>query len=90
MKTDTLIRTEGMNLLTKNLGLIEAERFIMLLQKEAFDYTQWQENLLEDMSINAIYNNAEKLRNEIELRRQEVKSGEKTSSEVFWNSIDGL
>jgi uncharacterized protein (DUF2344 family) len=35
----------------KNLGLIEAERLIMLIKKEPFDYTQWQENLYEDMSI---------------------------------------
>ena len=37
-----------------SLGLIEAERFIMLIQKEPFDYTQWQENLFEDMSIEEI------------------------------------
>jgi len=63
MKTDTVIRNEGMNILIKNLGLIEAERFIMLIQKETFDYTIWQENLFEDMSIEEIYNNAAKLRN---------------------------
>jgi hypothetical protein len=32
MKADTVIRHEGMNTLIKNLGLIEAERFIMLIQ----------------------------------------------------------
>ena len=37
MKTDTLIRNEGMEILAKNLGLVEAERFIMLIQKEPFD-----------------------------------------------------
>jgi len=63
MKTDTVIRNEGMNILIKNLGLIEAERFIMLIQKETFDYTKWQENLFEDMTIEEIYNNAAKLRN---------------------------
>jgi hypothetical protein len=64
MKADTLIRHEGMNTLIKDLGLIEAERFIMLIQKETFDYTKWQENLFEDMTIEEIYNNAAKLRNE--------------------------
>jgi len=63
MKTDTLIRTEGMNTLIKNLGLIDAERFVMLIQKETFDYTKWQENLFEDMTIEEIYNNAAELRN---------------------------
>ena len=62
MKADTLIRNEGISALIKNLGLIEAERFIMLIQKETFDYTKWQENLFEDMSIEEIYNNASALR----------------------------
>jgi hypothetical protein len=50
--------------LIKSLGLIETERFVMLMQKETFDYTKWQENLFEDMTIEEIYNNAAKLRNE--------------------------
>ena len=54
MRTDTIIRNEGVELLMKSLGLVEAERFIMLIQKEAFDYTQWQENLFEDMSLEDI------------------------------------
>jgi len=63
MRADTLIKTEGMNTLIKNLGLIEAERFIMLIQKDPFDYTKWQEILFEDMTIEEIYNNATELRN---------------------------
>jgi hypothetical protein len=62
MKANTLIRSEGMNVLIKHLGLIEAEQFVMLIQKETFDYTKWQENLFEDMTIEEIYNNAAKLR----------------------------
>ena len=64
MKTDTIIRTEGMNILIKNLGLVEAERFVMLIQREKFDYTKWQENLFENMTIDEIYNSAAELRNE--------------------------
>jgi hypothetical protein len=63
MRADTLIRNEGMDVLIKNLGLVEAERFVMLVQKETFDYTKWQENLFEDMPIEEIYSNAAKLRN---------------------------
>jgi hypothetical protein len=62
MRTDTLIRTEGMDTLIENLGLVEAERFVMLIQKEPFDYTKWQENLFKDMTIDEIYNNAAELR----------------------------
>jgi hypothetical protein len=64
MKANTLIRSEGMNVLIKHLGLIEAEQFVMLIQKETFDYTKWQENLFEDMTIEEIYNDAAKLREE--------------------------
>jgi hypothetical protein len=62
MKTDTLIRNEGMEILAKNLGLVEAERFIMLIQSEPFDYTKWQENLFENMTIEEISKNAAEYR----------------------------
>ena len=58
MKTDTIIRNEGMEILSKYLGMVEAERFIMLIQREPFDYTKWQENLFENMTIEEISKNA--------------------------------
>ena len=54
MDTDTIIRNKGTTLLMENLGLVETERFIMLIQKEPFDYTEWQKDLFEDMSIEEI------------------------------------
>jgi hypothetical protein len=54
MRTDTVLRNEGFQVLMEHMGLVEAERFIMLIQKEPFDYTEWQENLFEDMSIEEI------------------------------------
>ena len=62
MKTDTIIRNEGMEILAKNLGMIEAERFIMLIQREPFDYTKWQESLFENMTIEEISKNASEYR----------------------------
>jgi hypothetical protein len=62
MKTDTIIRNEGMQALLTNLGMIETERFIMLIQQEPFDYTKWQENLFEDMSIEEISRKAANFR----------------------------
>jgi hypothetical protein len=62
IKTDTVIRNEGMNVLLNNLGLVETERFIMLIQRESFDYTKWQEHLFEDMSIEEISEKAAILR----------------------------
>ena len=66
MRTDTVIRNEGTQVLMEYLGLVEAERFIMLIQKEPFDYTQWQENLFENMSIDEISKKATELRTEME------------------------
>ena len=65
MKADTLIRNEGMEILSKHLGLIEAERFIMLIQREPFDYTKWQESLFENMSIEEISKKAAEYRKTI-------------------------
>ena len=62
MRTDTLIRNEGMEILSKHLGLVEAERFIMLIQREPFDYTKWQENLFENMTIEEISEKAAEYR----------------------------
>ena len=65
MKTDTVIRTEGTEVLMKTLGLVDAERFIMLIQKEPFDYTEWQKDLFEGMSIEEISKNATEFRKKL-------------------------
>ena len=51
MKTDAVIRNEGMKILSERMGLVEAERFISLILREPFDYTEWQKNLYENMSV---------------------------------------
>ena len=52
MKTDAIIRQEGMNALISQLGYVDAERFIVLITKEPFDYTKWREkNMDENMSV---------------------------------------
>ena len=42
---------EGMRVLLNNLGAVEAERFISLIIREPFDYTEWQRGLFNDMSV---------------------------------------
>ncbi len=52
MKADTIIKVEGMNALIAKLGYVDAERFIMLMNKEPFDYTKWRdENLDSKLSV---------------------------------------
>ena len=52
--TDTLLKTKAMDVLVKNLGVVEAERFIALVLKEPFDYTEWRSNLQDDISVSAL------------------------------------
>ncbi len=51
MVTDMELKLEGMTVLLERLGLVEAERFISLLQREKFDYTRWREGLWEGKSV---------------------------------------
>lgn len=54
MKTDALIKSEGMDALFDKLGLVDAERFIALISKENFDYTNWQKNMYANLSVEEI------------------------------------
>ena len=50
MRTDSEIKMSGFEILSHNLGVIETERFIALIQREKFDYTKWRENLFKGLS----------------------------------------
>jgi hypothetical protein len=50
MRTDTEIKMAGFEILSNNLGMVETERFIALIQREKFDYTKWRENLFNGLS----------------------------------------
>ncbi len=54
MISDTEIKVKGFKALSTALGEVEAERFITLILKEPFDYTQWQKKLFEGKSIEEI------------------------------------
>ncbi len=54
MKSDTLLRYEGMDILIKHLGKVNAEKFISLIIKEPFDYTKWQTDLWADKTVKEI------------------------------------
>ena len=59
-RNDTLVRSEGMRILLEGLGKVDAERFISLIIKEPFDYTNWQKDLFSDMNVRELSNNAMK------------------------------
>ncbi len=48
MRTDTVVRKEGMDALIACLGYVDAERFIALISREPFDYTEWRSEHLDN------------------------------------------
>lgn len=62
MMTDTEIRVKGVQILAQHLGDVEMERFIALIQREPFDYTQWRQAIHTEQSIEDISKEAMNLR----------------------------
>jgi hypothetical protein len=54
MLTDTEIKKKGLKVLVENLGDIDAEKFIRLITKEPFGYTQWQTELWKDQPVEQV------------------------------------
>ncbi|WLF84539.1 hypothetical protein [Moraxella sp. ZY210820] len=50
MITDNELRVTGMQSLIHALGEVQAERFITLIRRDNFDYTEWQRTLFNECS----------------------------------------
>ena len=62
---DTVLMKTGMQILIEKLGNIDAEKFISLILREPFDYTEWRrDNLFVGMTIEEISSEAMKLYNQ--------------------------
>lgn len=62
MPTDTELKIAGIRALVAALGTVEAERFVALILREPFDYTQWQQSLWADQSLEQLHQAAVELR----------------------------
>ncbi|ATG89722.1 hypothetical protein [Methylomonas koyamae] len=60
MKTDAEIIGAGFQALFSSLGMVDAERFIMLIKREQFDYTQWQTQLWKNETAESLSEKAQK------------------------------
>ena len=60
MKTDTIIKQEGISALISKLGYVDAGRFIVLMNSEPFDYTKWSHNMFEGLSVRELSGIAKK------------------------------
>ena len=59
MKPDSIIKKEGFQALKEKLGPVEFERFIVIINRENFDYTKWRKNLFEDMPLEELADRAD-------------------------------
>lgn len=57
--TDTLLKSEAMDILVRNLGVVQTEKFITLILREPFDYTKWRrDNLCDEITIEELNSQA--------------------------------
>jgi len=55
MRTDSALRYDAINALVQTLGMVDAERFISMVKRDTFDYTEWRRGLWNDKTIDEIY-----------------------------------
>lgn len=68
MRTDNEIKKQGLKALINYLGDVDAEKFISLIIKEPFDYTEWQKSLWKEKSVDQVSDEAVKYRKNTESR----------------------
>ena len=50
-ENDQALGSRCMDVLMRNVGLLETERFIAYLSRESADYTEWRQNQFDDLTI---------------------------------------
>ena len=61
MTNSVALLDRGMRCLHNELGILDTERFVALLLREPFDYTEWRrEHLFAGMSLDEIIDEADK------------------------------
>jgi hypothetical protein len=52
--SDNELAMRGMNLLKEKFGPVDAERFVYILVKDRFDYTEWQRGLFPGETVRSL------------------------------------
>ena len=53
--TDSELKSKCFTILSEQVGNVEMERFIMLLNRDTFDYTEWRRNnLFQGESVDSL------------------------------------
>ena len=54
--TDSELKSKCFSILAEQVGSVEVERFVMLLNRDSFDYTEWRkENLCPNETVDSLY-----------------------------------
>jgi len=54
--TDSELKCKCFTILAEQVGSVEMERFVMLLSRDTFDYTEWRkDNLFPNESVDSLY-----------------------------------
>ena len=56
MTSDIEIMNKGIHCLLEKLGVVETERFIAVINREKFDYTKWQKQKFDEVSMDDFKN----------------------------------
>ena len=78
---DTILLSTGMNILVEHLGLVEAERFVYLVNKEHSNYTEFRHTLFDGMSLDDLCREAALAKQEAALAKQEADERMKNENE---------
>ncbi|MDR1530743.1 MAG: hypothetical protein LBS62_00890 [Clostridiales bacterium] len=60
-----MLKREGLRILAEGLGLAAAERFIVLMRRDPFNYTEWQRELFKDVPLDKFLKDADRYRHEV-------------------------
>jgi len=54
--TDSELKSKCFTILAEQVGNVEMERFVMLINRDTFDYTEWRkDNLFPNETVDTLY-----------------------------------
>lgn len=68
--TDSELKSKCFTILSEQVGNVEMERFIMLLNRDTFDYTEWRkDNLFQGETVDSLCDQIERFQGSCENAR---------------------
>lgn len=66
MRSEIEIAYDGMDVLIERLGMVEAEKFISMIHRESFDYTEWRKKLWPNKTVRELSKEAMEYRKKMD------------------------